>query len=823
MVYLLRRHQLAFESIEPRHCLSNVVFAQNDIACCSTTEADFVMTADLDGDGDPDVLSASKVDNKIAWYQNTDSAGTFGPQRIIDATQFALGAVQLTTGDLDGDGDLDVIASTFFFNQEIVWYENVDGDGGFSSKKLIAVEPGLKSIAIADLDGNGTLDVVATSSVDGGRVFWHQNIDGRGEFSALQLIDSGVGETAIKIADLDGDGDADIVTTGSFAGTSWYVNTDGKALFGSSTSISEIGASSLSIGDLNADGSLDLIGTINDVGGNRVAWIENSRGNFGTYQTISTNVDSPVSVAAADLDGDGDVDVASASSLDNKIAWYANVDGFGNFGTQIAVANDAQLAASVAVADLDGDGDQDLLSASTGDSKVAWYENTDSLGQFGTPKLLSSNAKSIDSVMAADLDGDGDEDALLTYLDGSTSQVLWRENVDGAGDFGKNRIILDGVTRASASAADLDGDADLDVLVHSLATGILTWYANSGTGTFSQETVISGSAARWYNATDIDGDNDLDLLITSGTGIGWHENIDGQGNFGTVRTISTGNFGSPIAADIDGDLNLDVVVSSPMEKAVWFSNIGQGIFGAERVIGNDDSVADLVETGDLDGDGDPDVILSRHDDKITWYENKDGLGAFEFRQTIDGGHGSDIVRAIDLDGDTDVDIVSRGILDGRIVWHANIDGEGTFGTPFTISHDTSVLSLDVGDLDRDGDVDVLYNSAERLAWMEQRLVADVNDDGVFDSSDLVRIFQIGEFEDQIANNSTFDDGDWNGDGEFNTTDLVLAFQCGNFVRTASPKVSAVGGALEDVFFEAESDEIKRRKIFGEKTADSNND
>ena len=82
---------------------------------------------------------------------------------------------------------------------------------------------------------------------------------------------------------------------------------------------------------------------------------------------------------ATDLDADGDVDVLSASSSDHKIAWYENIDGKGGFGPQQVITTAATRAQSVYAIDLDGDGDLDVLSASMGDDKIAWYEQLASL------------------------------------------------------------------------------------------------------------------------------------------------------------------------------------------------------------------------------------------------------------------------------------------------------------------------------------------------------------------------------------------------------------------------------------------------------------
>ncbi|MCP4192425.1 MAG: hypothetical protein GY768_17565 [Planctomycetaceae bacterium] len=91
------------------------------------------------------------------------------------------------------------------------------------------------------------------------------------------------------------------------------------------------------------------------------------------------------------------------------------------------------------------------------------------------------------------------------------------------------------------------------------------------------------------------------------------------------------------------------------------------------------------------------------------------------------------------------------------------------------------------DLNRDG----LVNLADLTFLVEDVLktgFGDANLDGVFDSSDLVMVFQAGQYEDQVAGNSTWATGDWNCDREFTTSDLVVAMQGGSFVSAAQPAI-----------------------------------
>jgi PKD repeat protein len=125
------------------------------------------------------------------------------------------------------------------------------------------------------------------------------------------------------------------------------------------------------------------------------------------------------------LDGDGDNDVLSASMIDNKIAWYAN-DGSGNFGEQQIITTAADYATDVYAIDLDGDGDNDVLSASYSDDKLAYYIN-DGNGNFGEQQIITTAADAVKSVYAIDLDGDGDNDVLsASYLD---DKIAWYENL----------------------------------------------------------------------------------------------------------------------------------------------------------------------------------------------------------------------------------------------------------------------------------------------------------------------------------------------------------------------------------------------------------
>lgn len=350
-------------------------FGPQQIITTNAIYTECVYSKDLDGDGDMDVLSTGN--NSVLWYENLDGQGNFSPQQIVTTYTGGGAANSLYSDDIDGDGDMDVISASYL-GDVIVWNENIDGQGDFGTQKIITENAnGPVRVLAIDLDVDGDLDVLSALHFDK-KIIWNENLDGQGNFGNQQIIISTESNVnSVYTSDIDNDGDIDIISCSDYR-VAWYENIDGQ-------------------------------------------------GNFGSQQIIESDIGNGRDVHAADIDGDGFIDVLSASFLDG-IAWYKNIDGQGSFGVPqlIAAWGEVYDIRTIHVADLDVDGDMDVLAAPFGINKIVWYENTDGQGNFSSQQIISTNTIGPVTVYTEDIDGDGVMDVLSASFE--DYKVAWYEN-----------------------------------------------------------------------------------------------------------------------------------------------------------------------------------------------------------------------------------------------------------------------------------------------------------------------------------------------------------------------------------------------------------
>ncbi len=339
-----------------------------------------VFAIDMDGDGDTDVLSASQFDDRIAWYENNGGSPATFTERVISTTVAT--AVSVFAADLDGDGDIDVLSASYDDNK-IAWHEN---DGGspptFTERVISTTADQARSVFAADLDGDGNIDILSASQIDD-KIAWYESDGGSPPTFTERVISTSAAKAwSVFATDVDGDGDIDVLSASDTDNKiAWYENVPGKT--GPPTFTERVISTSAMRGisvfakDIDGDGDTDVLSASFD--DNKIAWYESDGGSPPAFieRVISTQAIGAASVFAADVNGDGYTDILSASENDYKIAWYKSDGGSPPTFTEQVISTSALFALSVFAIDLDGDGDIDVLSASTrGGNQIVWYENT---------------------------------------------------------------------------------------------------------------------------------------------------------------------------------------------------------------------------------------------------------------------------------------------------------------------------------------------------------------------------------------------------------------------------------------------------------------
>ena len=493
-----------------------------------------------------------------------------------------------------------------------------------------------------------------------------------------------------------------------------------------------LGAHGVHTADIDGDGDLDVVGAAYDA--DTITWWENDNGDATAWSEheIDSSCGAPFCVYAGDVDGDGNVDVLGASYADDAIRLWRNVNGDGLTWAEQPVDQDFAEPKSVYAGDVDGDGDLDVLGASQALDEISWWENTNGDGTAWTEHEVDTDCVHAHSVYGADVDGDGDLD-ILGAAPGA-HEITWWENNTGLGTSWSEHLVEGDFGAAQCvSAADVDGDGDMDVLGAADAGGI-TWWENDGTpqdGGWTEHTVDADFFwATCVCAADVDSDGDVDVLGAAygADEIAWWENdgtpeddVGGEGNSWTKHVLDAAFAGAwwVHVADVDGDGDLDVLGAAyDADDIAWWENQTihrNATFPVEskHTVDGDFGWALHVEAADMDRDGDMDLVAAGGGiDQVAWWENPQPT-SFPWQKRVVHGdlNGACCVHVADLDGDGDPDVLAGNGGTGPKMssWWENVDGLGTNWLEKAALDDPvgGVKCFDTGDLDGDGDLDLV--------------------------------------------------------------------------------------------------------------------
>jgi hypothetical protein len=382
---------------------ARVIFVPRTIGTTGGSAGD-VAAVDFDGDGDVDVVAAWF--SRVVWYEQRGR-----PQHPVFIEHTIASSVNFATSvyveDLDGDADMDVLVSSLQDNK-IAWFENGGGGSGAFQQHVISTQAlEARSVHAADIDRDGDIDVLSASVMDD-KVSWYESDGGSpplftehvitedpdGPFKDLEGPADGA--WYVGAADLDSDGDQDVLVGAAWADEMIWFENSGTVPVGFTLHIAGMGGGgnpAVHAADIDGDGNVDLVAT----SGGGTVWFKNDGGTPPSFELFfaGSSLWDAWDVVTGDIDGDGDVDIVAVSSYEDKIIWDENLGGTPTAFREHVITQDpdgigwgrdgfADWVISVFVEDLDLDGDQDVLFGAAA-GLVGWFENV---------KVIEGKAKS---------------------------------------------------------------------------------------------------------------------------------------------------------------------------------------------------------------------------------------------------------------------------------------------------------------------------------------------------------------------------------------------------------------------------------------------
>ncbi|WP_164103076.1 FG-GAP-like repeat-containing protein [Candidatus Laterigemmans baculatus] len=686
-----------------------------------------VTLADLNQDGHVDLVSSGYHGNSGGAVSVLlgQSDGTFGPasNTLLDTMAGAVAA-----GDVNGDRILDIVTTNQSYSDSSVHVLLGAGDGSFSSSVEYAVGTFPESLRLADLDGDGVLDIV-TANAYGDSV---SVLRGRGDGTFPGRIDrTGPAPVAHLSVDLNGDGIRDVVTAnGTYYGTTGLTlsvllgrGDGGFTATDVSLDVDLANPSGLAADDLDGNGTVDVVVVaVDGTGSGRLIVLSgDGDGGLTTQRRFRLGNVYPLAVSLEDLDGDGASD-AIVSTTGVTLVFAGN--GEGTFGSPESTVVRGSMAS---IEDLDGDGALDLVTSWNQQAQLHYGNGDRTFAPAVSVPLSSSFNFPVTSLVVADATGDGIRDLIAAmlddrFLDDATGRlVVLAGAADGSFADPIDVTLSEGTQPVALASEDIDGDGDFDlVLLGSTQHGFaphtpLSVLINEGNGAFqpSLEINVDGSVDD-LTTGDFDGDGVADLLLRS---MGGRRVVvmrgDGAGGFAPLdprdADLVVDDFPRSVAVgDVNGDGILDLVTSNASSLSVLIGR-GGGAFAAavDLAVSGD---PEAVELGDLDGDGNLDIAaaVSGHDRIAVFLGSGDGQ--FQARYEYAAGDEPFVIRLLDSDGDGDLDVVTGNAADASLSVLEN-DGDGAFpGRAFYVGPEPR--SVVAGDVNGDGIADLVSASED---------------------------------------------------------------------------------------------------------------
>ncbi len=723
-------------------------FALAPAVTSGLTGSKSVEVGDIDGDGDADLLVATGLNGSILWYESDGNTNpSFPAAHLVDNN--ILDAAHASLADLDGDGDLDIIAAVRAIASVAVWYENVGGlPPVLVARTLGTVGPSnignrVNAARAGDLDGDGDLDVVVSYYVNQlaaqGHVVWYRNNGGPTPTFTANLIPDSSGTlenvSDLRLADLDGNGALDIAAVSETPSTAmgrnrvvwWSSSGGGNPTFQyHSIDTGLVDPVSIAIADFSGNPAPDL--AVAATGSGQVVIFQNSGGVTPTFGiSASEAMNEPRSVRAEDTDGDGDPDLVVSLRNGSDVVLLENIGVPGPGFLIRSLGAGSGASEDAAVGDLTGDGKPDIASIFPVTGRLDWFEQVRPIVNLSTGMQHATFQQAVDGastghtlrIPAERLRND-------PSIDTAGKGLALLSDADFA--LGQDAIVRidDGTTLAAPTGFDVELRGTLDVAPGST----VSVFADQQTVLADSLALTGGSELNVVSDLVLSGPRTYKrLLIDADETLGPFPNLIGRPVQSLPIVLVSGEIGFVVA----GQEAAGPGGSNPTAVAVYApdANAANGWSGYP-VDNNALATHGPITTGDLNGDGSEDLVSIRHITGVPQLRlhlaQQSPNPAFT-SSTVATGIDAQHLATVDLDYDGDIDIVTdQG-------WFRSSGGPtpGFTYTPFPAVSAVRSFGLIVCDFDLDGGRDVAIhceklsqNSPGRVGYQLFVLHSDAN-------------------------------------------------------------------------------------------------
>lgn len=471
------------------------------------------------------------------------------------------GLTSIDLGDIDGDGITDLVAAAGVANSYAIHVLLGTGNGGFRVGQTITLTTQPVAIALGKIDSDERLDLVTANANNTVSVLLYNATNAA--FDAPKSFSAGISPIALAIADVNGDGLGDIVTANTGSNAVNVLLSHGVAAFDSPVSHNlPSPPTAIAFGKLDSGTSLDIAVSatgIADGPGEVYELLNGGGGVFGDAQPIAAVDKVPSGLAIADLDGDSHDDLVVSGRGDGEISLiYGKASG----GFEPPVNRPLVGATSIAVGRLDSDDRLDLVATTT-DGVFAMA----GLGgrMFAAPVRTFAGATPGRVAIAPSQQGTSAPALVAAANLDDGSVTLWRARSDGT--LIAPAVQSVGMVPTDAIVTSLRdhpaADAPLDIVVSGSADGTLSWLYDHGAKQTFPVDPDGPTQPGPLAAGDFDGDGHMDLAVTDSMNAKLHL-LFGDGT-GKIRDrLALDQPSSPraiVAADVNNDHQIDLIVA----------------------------------------------------------------------------------------------------------------------------------------------------------------------------------------------------------------------------------------------------------------------